>query len=164
MEKTHTDLSEVLAEKEVLVKAVIRGTASLEALQKEGLGWQGKYTDQQDKNKEREKLLTFLERSVIEKTRQIVVINKQCESLGNKVIVRDKEISTHAELSREVSFLILSELFVSSDLLFSLLLHLERQELGKKKETAKRIRRGKPWVFSWRRQGRMLPDTRPRKR
>ena len=108
LEKTHTDLSEVLAEKEVLVKAVIRGTASLEALQKEGLGWQGKYTDQQDKNKEREKLLTFLERSVIEKTRQIAVLNKQSESLRNKVEERDKEISTHAELSREVSFLVFS--------------------------------------------------------
>jgi uncharacterized protein with von Willebrand factor type A (vWA) domain len=108
LEKTHTDLSEVLAEKEVLVKAVIRGTASLEALQKEGLGWQGKYTDQQDKNKEREKLLTFLERSVVEKTRQIAVLNKQCESLRNKVKERDKEISTHAELSREVSFLVFS--------------------------------------------------------
>ena len=108
LEKTHTDLSEVLAEKEVLVKAVIRGTASLEALQKEGLGWQGKYTDQQDKNKEREKLLTFLERSVVEKTRQIAVLNKQSESLRNKVEERDKEISTHAELSREVSFLVFS--------------------------------------------------------
>ena len=90
------------------MKSVIRGTASLEALQKEGLGWQGKYTDQQDKNKEREKLLTFLERSVVEKTRQIAVLNKQCESLGNKVKERDKEISTHAELSREVSFLVFS--------------------------------------------------------
>ena len=108
LEKTHTDLSEVLAEKEVLVKAVIRGTASLEALQKEGLGWQGKCTDQQDKNKEREKLLTFLERSVAEKTRQIAVLNKQCESLANKLKERDKEISTHAELSREVSYLVFS--------------------------------------------------------
>ena len=108
LEKTHTDLSEVLTENEVLVKAVIRGTASLEALQKEGLGWQGKYTDQQDKNKEREKLLTFLERSLVEKTRQIAVLNKQCESLGNKVKERDKEISTHAELSRKVIYLVYS--------------------------------------------------------
>jgi hypothetical protein len=121
LEKTHTDLSEVLAEKEVLVKAVIRGTASLEALQKEGLGWQGKCTDQQDKMKEREILLTFLERSVVEKTRQIAVLNKQCESLANKLKERDKEISMHAELSREVSFLVFSLLFLSSDLLFSLL-------------------------------------------
>ena len=96
LEKTHTDLSEVLAEKEVLVKAVIRGTASLEALQKEGLGWQGKYTDQQDKNKEREKLLTFLERSLVEKTRQIAVLNKQCESLGNKVKEGEGQRDKHA--------------------------------------------------------------------
>ena len=164
LEKTHTELSTVMSEKEELAKAVKRGIVTLHTAREEGLGWQGKYTDQQDKNKEREKLLTFLGRALVEKTRQFAVLNKQCESLGNKVKEGEQEISTHAELTREVSNLVYSSLFLSSDFLISLLLHLEREELGKKKETAKRRRRGKPCVFSWRRQGRMLPDTRPRKR
>jgi hypothetical protein len=66
LEKTHTDLSDAMAEKEELVKAVKRGTATLDTLQKDGLGWQEKYTDQQqDKMTGREKLLTLLERSVV---------------------------------------------------------------------------------------------------
>jgi hypothetical protein len=69
LEQTHTELSDVMTEKEQLMKTVRRGAATLEAVQKEGLGWQGKFTDQQDKMEDREKLLTCLKRSVVEKQR-----------------------------------------------------------------------------------------------
>ena len=68
-EQTQIDLTDAIAKKAQLVEKVRRGTATLELVQKDGIGWQEKYTNQQDKMKERENLLTFSERSVVEKTR-----------------------------------------------------------------------------------------------
>ncbi len=65
LEKTNIELSDMMAKKAELEKAVQRGTSTLQAMQKDGLGWQEKYTNQQDKMKDREELLTFLERSVV---------------------------------------------------------------------------------------------------
>ena len=138
LEKAHTDLSDVMGEKERLMKAVRRGAATLEGVQKEGLGWQGKFTDQQDKMKDREKLLTCLELSVVEKQRQIAALRKKCEDLAHKLQERDDEISTHGALFREVCLILFSLLFLSSNLLFSLLFKNNREGLRKKKETVKR--------------------------
>ena len=102
LDKTHTDLSDAMAEKEQLMKTVRRGAATLEAVQKEGLGWQGKFTDQQDKMKDGEKLLTCLKRSVVEKQRQIAALQRKSEDLAHKLLERDEEISTHAALCSEV--------------------------------------------------------------
>jgi hypothetical protein len=137
LEKAHTDLSDVIAEKERLIKAVRRGAATLEGVQKDGLGWQGKFTDQQDKMKDREKLLTSLEMSVVEKQRQIAALRNKCEDLAHKLEERNDEISTHAALTREVSLILFSLLFLSSNLLFSLLFQNNREGQRKKKETVK---------------------------
>ncbi len=104
MEKTSIELSDMMAKKAELEKAVKRGTSTLQTMQKDGLGWQEKYTNQQDKMKDREELLTFLERSVVETTRQIAALHKKCGGLEQKLEVRDKEISSHAALSRKVAF------------------------------------------------------------
>jgi hypothetical protein len=102
LEKTNIELSDVMAKKAELEKAVKRVTSTSQTMQKDGLGWQEKYTNQQDKVKDREDLLTFLERSVVETTRQIAALHKKCGGLEQKLEVRDKEISTHAALSRQV--------------------------------------------------------------
>ncbi len=121
MEQTHTELSDVMAEKEQLMKTVRKGAATLEAVQKKGLGWQGKFTDQQDKMKDREELLTCLERSIVEKQRQIAALQRKSEDLAHKLLQRAEEISTHAALSRNVCLFPFPLLFLSSYLLFSLL-------------------------------------------
>ena len=127
----------MMAKKAELEKAVKRGTSTLQTMQKDGLGWQEKYTNQQDKMKDREELLTFLERSVVETTRQIAALHKKCGGLEQKLDVRDKEISSHAALSRKVCLYFVSLLFLSSNLLFSLLFQNNREGQRKKKETVK---------------------------
>ncbi len=126
LEETHTELSDVMAEKEQLLKTVRKGAATLEAVQKEGLGWQGKFTDQQDKMKDREELVTCLERSVVEKQRQVAVLQRKSEDLAHKLLKRDEEISTHAELARKVRLFPFPLLFLSSYLLVSLLFKTNR--------------------------------------
>ena len=118
-EMTQSELAESRAEKSQLVEKVRRGTATLESVQKDGKGWQEKYTAQQDRMKERETLLTFAERSVVEKTRQHGALVKKYEGLEDQMRQRDKEISEHAEHCRKVCLLFVSLLFLSSDLLFS---------------------------------------------
>ena len=126
LEETHTELSDVMAEKERLLKTVRKGAATLEAVQKEGLGWQGKFTDQQDKMKDREELVTCLERSVVEKQRQIALLQRKSEDLAHKLLKRDEEISTHVLLARKVCLSFFPLLFLSSYLLFSLLFETNR--------------------------------------
>jgi hypothetical protein len=126
LEQTHTELSDVMAEKEQLMKTVRRGAATLEAVQREGLEWQDKFTDQQDKMKDREKLLNCLERSVVEKQRQIAALQRKSEDLAHKLLERNEEISTHAALCREVCLFPFPLLFLSSNLLFSLLFKTNR--------------------------------------
>ncbi len=84
-EQTQIDLTDALAKKAQLVGKVRRGTAALESVQKDGMGWQEKYTTQQDKIKERENLLTFSERSYVEKTRQLASLGKKCEGLEQQL-------------------------------------------------------------------------------
>ncbi len=64
-ENTQIDLADALAKNAQLLEKVRRGTVTLESVQKDGMGWQEKYTAQQDKMQEKENLLTFVERSSI---------------------------------------------------------------------------------------------------
>ncbi len=75
---------------------------------------------------DREKLLTCLERSVVEKQRQIAALQRKSEDLAHKLLERDEEISTHAALCREVCLFLFPLLFLSSNLLFSLLFKTNR--------------------------------------
>jgi gas vesicle protein len=127
-EQTQIDLTDALAKKAQLLEKVRRGTATLEAVQKDGMGWQEKYTTQQDKMKERENLLTFSERSVVEKTRQLTSLGKKCDGLEQQLQQQLEEISKHAEHCRKVCLLFLSLLFLSSDLPFSLQLQVRAKQ------------------------------------
>jgi hypothetical protein len=152
LEKTHTDMSGAKAEKEVLEKAVKRGTAMLDTARKNGLAWQEKYAEQQDNIKDREERLTFLERTVVDKTRQQEALRRrvddlaqQCEERDAQLQERDKLLSENGELWRQVCLRFFHLLFLSSNLLFSLLFLCKRQEQkSKKKETVNRRRQGKP--------------------
>ncbi len=96
------------------------GTATLELVQQDRIGWQDKYRAQQDKMKEREALLTLAKRTIVEKTRLHVALVKKCEALEQQLEKRDKDISEHAEHCRKVCLSFVSLLFLSSDSLFSL--------------------------------------------
>jgi hypothetical protein len=107
LEKTHTDMSGAKAEKEVLEKAVKRGTSKLDTALKSGLAWQAKYAEQQDNVKDREERLTFLERTVAEKTRQhealqrrVVDLAGQCEERDAQLEQWDKLLIENGELWR----------------------------------------------------------------
>jgi hypothetical protein len=63
-----------------------------------------------------------------ETTRQITALHKKCGGLEQKLEVRDKEISTHAALSRQVCLYFVSLLFLSSNLLIFLLKIRAKQE------------------------------------
>ena len=76
--------------------------------------------------KDREELLTCLERSVVEKQRQIALLERKSEDLAHKLLKRDEEISTHALLARKVCLSFFPLLFLSSYLLFSLLFETNR--------------------------------------
>jgi hypothetical protein len=128
LEKTHTDMSGAKAEKEVLEKAVKRGTPKLDTARKNGLAWQAKYAEQQDNVKDREERLTFLERTVVEKTRQHEVLQRrfvdlagQCEERDAQLEQRDKLLVENGELWRQVCLRFFHLLFLSSNLFFSLL-------------------------------------------
>ncbi len=75
-EKTQIDLADALAKNAQLLEKVRRGTATLEKVRRVRRGWQEKYTAQQDKMQERENLLTFVERSFVEKTRLLAALGK----------------------------------------------------------------------------------------
>jgi hypothetical protein len=91
LEKTHTDLSTVMSEKEELAKAVKRGIVTLHTAREDGLAWQVKYAEQQVQLKDREEGLTFLERSVVEKNRLIAKLRRKGVDLAQKLQERDKE-------------------------------------------------------------------------
>lgn len=139
-EKTQTELDDAMAEKSRLVKRVRRGTATLEGVKKDRIGWEEKYRAQQDKMLERETLLTLAQRTVVEKTRQHVALVTKCEALEQQLEKCNKDINEHAEHCRKVCLSFVSLLFRSPDSLFS----LQRSGRSKKKETKKRKGRGKP--------------------
>jgi hypothetical protein len=150
LEKTHTDMSGAKAEKEVLEKAVKRGTAMLDTVRKNGLAWQEKYAEQQHSIKDREGRLTFLERTVLDKTRQQEALRRkvddlarQCEERDAQLQERDKLLSENGELWRQACLRFFHLLFLSSNLFFSLLFLCKRQEQSKKKETVNRRKQGK---------------------
>ena len=114
--------------------------------------------------KDREELVTCLERSVVEKQRQVAVLQRKSEDLAHKLLKRDEEISTHAELARKVCLFPFPLLFLSSYLFFSLLFKTNRKEQSKKKETVKHRKKGKPCNKRATLQGKLLPMPRPRQR
>ncbi len=151
LEKTHTDMSGAKAEKEVLEKAVIRGTVKLDTARKNCLAWQAKYAEQQDNVKDREERLTFLERTVVEKNRQHEALQRrvddlagQCEERAAQLQQRDKLLLDKGELLRQVGLRFFPLLFLPSNLFFFLPFLCNRQERSKKKETVHRRRQGRP--------------------
>ncbi len=70
-------MSEAIADKETLAKAVQRGTGTLSVLRKDGLAWQGKHDELQDKMKNKNEALTFLERRVVGKSRQFASLDEK---------------------------------------------------------------------------------------
>jgi hypothetical protein len=115
LEKAQTDLDDARAEKSRLDKAVERGKVTLHTAREEGLGWQDKYAEQQDKLKEREGGITFLERCVVEKNRIIATLRRKGDDLAQKLNERDDEISSHGEFLRQVSLYFLYSLCLSSN-------------------------------------------------
>jgi hypothetical protein len=116
LEKIHTDLSTVMSKKEELAKVVKRGMVTLQTARAEGLGWQVKYAEQQDQLKEREAGITFLERfCVVDKNRIIATFRRKGDDLAQKLNERDKEISSHGELWRQVCLYYVYLLFLSSN-------------------------------------------------
>jgi hypothetical protein len=79
------------------------------------LGWQVKYAEQQDQLKEREEGITFLERCVVDKNRIIATLRRKGDDLAQKLNERDKEISSHGELLRQVCLYFVYLLFLSSN-------------------------------------------------
>jgi chromosome segregation ATPase len=107
-ENTQIDLADALAKNAQLLEKVRRGTVTLESVQKDGMGWQEKYTAQQDKMQERENLLTFVERSFVEKTRQLATLGKKCDGLEQQLEQRGEEMSKQTEHCRKVCLLFVS--------------------------------------------------------
>ncbi len=87
--------------------------------------------------KERENLLTFSERSVLDKTRQLASLGKKCEGLEQQLQQRLEEISKHAEHCRKVCLLFLPLLFLSSNLPFSLQLKVRAKQEERNSEAKK---------------------------
>ena len=88
---------------------------TLHTAREEGLGWQDKYAEQQDKLKEREGGTTFLERCVVEKNRIIATLRRKEDDLAQTLNERDDEISSHGEFLRQVSLSFLYSLCLSSN-------------------------------------------------
>ena len=115
LDKTQTDLDDARVEKSRLDKAVERGKVTLHTAREDGLGWQDKYAEQQDKLKEREGGITFLERCVVEKNRIIATLRRKGDDLAQTLNERDDEISSHGEFLRQVSLSFLYSLCLSSN-------------------------------------------------
>jgi hypothetical protein len=97
LEKAQTDLTEARVEKDELAKALKKGAGKLVGVVKDGLAWEGKHADLQDKMADREKALISLERHVVVLTRELGALQRKHDDMQGHLANRDTVIAKHDE-------------------------------------------------------------------